>query len=183
MEETMRAMTDADVAAIRNTFDSVLAALPQDRLRTLVLELMFAPLTTTAHCKPGRPRRGVEGENVVPLHRKRRRRGRPAVDAAKLAERRKRAAASRKAARHAAKAAKATKGTTVPTGNGEDMPVTAADLWRHAEKLQPTRPWMAVVRELGVKDIHAQAAYRNQSLPPHVGAMAITKFLTLPVAN
>jgi hypothetical protein len=62
-------------------------------------------------------------------------------------------------------------------------PVSAADLWRHAERIEPQAPWKAVAREFGVKDIHAQAAYRNQSLPPHVGAMAITKFLTLPVAG
>jgi hypothetical protein len=103
------------------------------------------------------------------------------VDAAKLAERRKRAAANRRAARAAAKAAKGSAPGTA--GNGEDVAVTPAMLWQHAERIQPTAPWKAVAREFGVKDIHAQAAYRNQSLPPHVGAMAITKFLTLPVSN
>jgi hypothetical protein len=49
----MRALSDADVAAIRSAFNAVLAALPEDRLRNLVLELMFAPFTmTTQHRRP-----------------------------------------------------------------------------------------------------------------------------------
>jgi hypothetical protein len=94
----MRALSDADVAAIRNAFNAVLAALPENRLRTLVLELLFAPFTmTTLNRKRGRPRKDVEEENVVPLHRHAGRRRKGAGDEAKAAERRARYAANRKA--------------------------------------------------------------------------------------
>jgi hypothetical protein len=184
-----------EAIAVRSAFYAVLNEMPEDKLRKLILELLLAPFTmTTAHRKRDRRRKAVEGkdvdeEKVVSLHqrkngRKRCRSRTVAVDAAKLAERRKRAAANRKAARQAAKAARAIKGEAAPAaGNGEDVAVTPAMLWQHAERIQPQAPWKAVARELGVRDIHAQHAYRNQSLPPHVGAMAITKFLTLPVPN
>jgi hypothetical protein len=170
----MRITDDEFRAAVRAFFD----ALPAERLRDLALKFLADPFTNSQRQpgRPGRPRKAVEEGNVVPLHRKPgRRRRKPAVDEAKLAKRRKRYAANRKAARHAAKAARAIKSA----GNGEDVAVTPAMLWQRAERIEPTAPWKA----LGVRDIHAQAAYRNQSLPPHVGAMAITKFLTLPVAN
>jgi hypothetical protein len=92
-EAPMRALSDADVEAIRSAFDSVLAALPQDRLRNLVLELMFSPFTTTTqHRKRGRPRKHADEGNVVSLHQRKpgRKRRRKSVDAAKLAARRKR---------------------------------------------------------------------------------------------
>jgi hypothetical protein len=40
-----------------------------------------------------------------------------------------------------------------------------------------------VVREFDVKEAVAQQAYRSQSLPPRVGPMAISKFLTLLAQN
>jgi hypothetical protein len=85
---------------------------------------------------------------------------------------------------HNQQAAKAAKGGAAPTaGNGEGGPVTPALLWRHAEKLEPSRPWLAVSREFDVKEAIAQNCYRNQSLPPQVGPMAVSKFLELPVPN
>jgi hypothetical protein len=204
----MRLTNDEFRAAVRAFFDTI----PVERLRALALQFLADPFTNSQRQprRPGRPRkameedvdegkvvslhqrtrgrrrkavagRDVDEERVVSLHQRnprRRKRRKPAVDEAKLAERRKRAAANRRAARAAAKAA-----MPASNGNGQDRPVTAADLWRHAERIEPQAPWKAVAREFGVKDIHAQHAYRNQSLPPHVGAMAITKFLTLPVAN
>jgi hypothetical protein len=171
MEDTMRAMTDADVAAIRSAFDSVLAALPEDRLRRLILELMFAPFTMTRQHrrKPGRPRKAGEG-NVVRLPRNGRRRRKAAVDQAKLAERRARATANRRAQRHAAKAG---------NGNGQDAAITPQAFWRHAEQIEPTRPWLAVVREFEVKEAVAQNCYRSQRLPPSIGPMAVEKFLAV----
>jgi hypothetical protein len=56
-------------------------------------------------------------------------------------------------------------------------------MWRHAEQIEPQAPWKAVVREFGVKEAVAQQAYRSQSLPPHVGPMAISKFLMLRAPN
>jgi len=140
--------------------------------------------------KPGRRRkavaeRDVDEERAVSLHQRNPRRGqrrrKPAGDAAKLAERRRRNAANRRASRAAARAARATAGAALPTGNGNgaDGPVSAQAFWQHAEKLEPTRPWKAVAREFDVKEAVAQNAYRNLSLPPRVGPMAVTKFLEL----
>jgi hypothetical protein len=185
-EETMRAIPDAD--AVRNAFHAVLNALPEDKLRTLILELLLAGLTPPAPLarqrKVGRPRKSVEEENVVPVHRHARRRRGRAVDEAKLAERRKRYAATRKAKRQAAKAAKAIKAAApAAAGNGQDAAVTPQAFWQHAEKLEPTRPWLAVTREFDVKEAIAQNCYRKLSLPPHVGPMAISQFLTLQTPN
>jgi hypothetical protein len=188
-ETPMRITDDEFRAAVRAFFDS----LPPERLRSLALKFLADPFTNSQRQprRPGRPRKDVEArsadeEKVVSLHQRKpgRRRRQKAVDAAaKLAARRKRYEAKRAAARRAARATKAIKAAAPPAGNGQDVPVTPAMLWQHAERIEPTAPWKAVAREFGVKDIHAQAAYRNQSLPPHVGAMAITKFLTLPVPN
>jgi hypothetical protein len=64
--------------------------------------------------------------------------------------------------------------------NGTEPTITPQAFWQHAEKLEPTRPWLAVMREFDVKEAVAQHAYRDQSLPPHIGPMAVTRFLTLP---
>jgi hypothetical protein len=177
----MRALSDADVNAVRNAFHAVLAALPENRLRDLVLELLFAPFTTTtAHRKVGRPRTAaVEEDNVVvPLQRNGRRRRKGAVTDPKLAERRARYAANRKAKRQAA--AKAIKATA---GNGQDAAITPQAFWQHAEKLEPTRPWLAVTRQFDLKEAIAQNCYRKLSLPRSIGPMAITKFLSLETPN
>jgi hypothetical protein len=178
----MRAMTDADVDAIRSAFNSVLAALPENRLRNLVLELLFSPFTTTTqHRKIGRPRKGdVEGENVVPLQRNGRRRRKGAVDETKLAARRQRAAASRRAKRHAAKAIEATK-PAAAAGNGTDAPVTAQAqaqaFWQRCEQIEPGAPWHIPVQKFGIREAVAQQAFRARTLPPRIGAMALNKFL------
>jgi hypothetical protein len=64
-------------------------------------------------------------------------------------------------------------------GTGPEPAITPQTFWQHAEKLEPTAPWRAVVREFDVKQAVAQQAYRSLSLPPHVGPMAVTKFLNL----
>jgi hypothetical protein len=179
MEVPMR--PDAD--AVRNAFHAVLAAVPEDKLRTLILELLLAPLTTTQpalHRKRGRPRKAVEEGNVVPLPRKTARRRRNGAVDPKLAERRRRYEAKRTAARRAAKAAKAIKATA---GNGQDAAITPQAFWQHAEKLEPTRPWLAVTRQFDVKEAIAQNCYRKLSLPRSIGPMAITKFLSLETPN
>jgi hypothetical protein len=179
----MRAMTDADVDAIRSAFNSVLAALPENRLRNLVLELLFSPFTTTTqHRKIGRPRKGdVEGENVVPLQRNGRRRRKGAVDETKLAARRQRAAASRRAKRHAAKAIEATK-PAAAAGNGTDAPVTAQAFWQRCEQIEPSAPWHIPVREFGIREAIAQQAFRARTLPPRIGPMALNRFLELQLS-
>jgi hypothetical protein len=77
-------------------------------------------------------------------------------------------------------AARAAKPPATGNGrNGEAAAITPQAFWQHAEKLEPQAPWCAVTREFGVKEPIAQQAYRSTSLPPRVGPMAATKFLTL----
>jgi hypothetical protein len=183
----MRAMSDADVAAVRAAVNRVLAELPEDKLRRFILELMFSPFTmTTQHRRRGgRPRKHVDEETIVPLPRKTRgRRRKGAVDAAKLAERRKRYAANRRAARQAARAAKAIKAAS-PAGNGQDTTgnganaVTAENFWKHAQIFNPQAPWKRVASEFGVNENAARHAFRTSGLPSGVGPVAIEKFLGL----
>ena len=61
--------------------------------------------------------------------------------------------------------------------------ITAATFWDHAEKLNRARPWLAVAREFDVREPIAQNCYRNVRLPPHVGPMAVERFLTLEAAD
>ena len=50
----------------------------------------------------------------------------------------------------------------------------------HAAKLNPPPRWLAVAREFAVKEPIARNCYDQRRLPPHVGPMAVTRFLTLP---
>lgn len=182
-EAPMRALSDADVEAIRSAFDSVLAALPQDRLRNLVLELMFSPFTTTTqHRKRGRPRKHADEGNVVSLHQRKpgRKRRRKSVDAAKLAARRKRYAANRRAKRQAARAAKAIKaaGAAATATNGQDV-ASIESFWKHAQCLSPQTPWKRVASEFGVNENAARHAFKSNSLPPRMGPMSVERFLAL----
>jgi hypothetical protein len=176
-------MPSADVTTIVLT---LIAALPDACLRDLCLQLVLnslatPPPATPAETQASRPRgRPRAAEPRVP-----RRRGRPPGTGApakksvdpKLAARRKRYEAKRAVARQAAKTAKVAAQTN---GNGEGVAVSPQAFWQHAEKLEPTRPWLAVTREFDVKEAIAQNCYRKLSLPPSIGPMAITKFLTLP---
>jgi hypothetical protein len=165
----MRTTTDA-TAAVR----TLIAALPDACLRDLCIQLALNSLTSPQVTSPIEP--SVRRKGGWPRGRPRRNPGKEQeakVDS-KLAERRARDAAARKAKRHAAKAA--------ANANGQDAAVTPQAFWQHAEKLEPTRPWRAVTREFDVKEALAQNCYRKLSLPPHVGPMAVTKFLTLQPA-
>jgi hypothetical protein len=172
--------TTSEAAALRAAFYAVLAEMPPEKLRKLFLELLLAPLTwTTQHRKRGRQPTAVAEGNVVPLPRKNgRRRRRKTVDEAKLAERRKRNAANRKARRQAAKAEAAAAATTAGNGNGQGLTLIES-FWRHAQTLDPQAPWKPVMREFGTNEAAARHAFRTNALPPHVGPVAVERFLTL----
>jgi hypothetical protein len=182
-EASMRITNDEFRAAVRAFFDTV----PAERLRNLALMFLADPFVNPQRQprrpgRPGRRRKAVEEGNVVPLHRKPRgRRRKPAVDEVKLAERRKRAAANRKARRHAAKAAAtATAPVTTAASNGNGQGITPiASFWRHAQTLNPQAPWKPVMREFGTNEAAARHAFRTNALPPHVGPVAVERFLTL----
>jgi hypothetical protein len=167
----MRA-TSSDPAAIVRL---LVAAVPEDRLRSLLVALVLDDLMPSMSITEPRRRRGRPPGAAAAANGRRRkaangRRRAAKPDDPKLLARRQRYAARRAAARRAAKAG----------SNGEDaVSVSPEALWRHAEKLEPTRPWAAVAREFGVKEAAAQQAHRSRGLPPGIGPMAITRFLTV----
>jgi hypothetical protein len=157
----MRSGTDA-AAIVR----ALVASYPEDRLRSLVVALVLDGLMPPASISEPRRRRGGPAPAVAANGRRRKAREGKAAPAK----------------RRGRKPKQRVLDLPVPVGNGagDGIPVSAEALWRHAQKLEPTRPWLAVVRELEVKEVHARAAFRKLSLPPGVGPMAVTKFLTLP---
>jgi hypothetical protein len=165
---------------------ALIAALPDACLRDLCVQLALNRLTLTppspaepkARRKGGWPRGRPRGSAAKRHQRGTEGSSKGSVDP-KLAARRKRYEAKRTAARQAPKAAEA----AANGSNGQDAAVTRQAFWQHAEKLESARPWLAVVREFGVKEAVAQQAYRSQSLPPRVGPMAVSKFLTLQAPN
>jgi hypothetical protein len=158
------------------TVRALVAAIPQDCLRDLVVQLVLNGLAA-----PDQKR--VEGEHV-PLQRNptapdpaQRRRERARKWAAeKRAAARKEAAAAKPLpqAKPAAKRGRKPRGT----GNGQE----AGAMWKKAQELEPTRPWLAVARELGVKEAVAQAAHRTQTMPPSINRTALARFVAQPPA-
>jgi hypothetical protein len=74
-----------------------------------------------------------------------------------------------------------------PDGNGTKGPgakpeITPAQLWAHAEAMQPLAPWRAVARELDLNTAQMQACYRHRSMPPALTSSMVEKFLELPAA-
>ena len=173
--------------AAADTIRTLIAAVPDDRLRELFLELALAALAVPAVEEPkpaarnGRRRRGRgkgwrhgKGRQKIDRHR------RAYLDAlnAKRREERRLAREAGQAAGTARRRGRKPKGNGAEThGNGDT--VSAKALWEHARKLEPRQPWRAVVRELGVGDLAAQFAHRNQAMPPNVSPAAAARFLTL----
>ena len=160
----------ADFAA--NTVQTLIAAIPDQRLRALVTEILAAVVRClTAETAASAP-------DPVPDNG-RRRRSRDKARAhwsqaqrdahnAKLREQRKLAAASRSQRRsHRPKIASENKTSagdgTSGNGTGSGQ-VSAKALWKQAAKLEPKAPWRAVVRELGVPEGAAQNAHRDGAL-------------------
>jgi hypothetical protein len=155
----------------------LIAALPDERLREFVLEILLASLTekapapaTTMPAPAKRPRGRPRGPRKSTMVAK--------ASDAKLAQRQRDAALKREK-RAAARAARQAK----PNGsNGRNSPeiTSAQTLWQHAEKLQPKAPWRAIVREFGINEAVAQDAHRTHKLPPGITGDAVTRFLELP---
>jgi len=142
---------------------ALIAEIPVERLRTLLLECVVNGLAPAAPAAAG-------AEDVAARKRERSRRW---AARKRRAAREAKAAAPKRAGRPKRAADKAPS-----SGNGQGE-VTGEVLWRHAQVLEPTRPWLALARELGVKVTAAQASHRNQALPPNLSPAAVARFLTL----
>jgi hypothetical protein len=160
---------------------SLIAAMPDDRLREFTLGILLDGLTAKALPTPapeppakrsrGRPRARSPGRKQGPRS--------PAVVAnMRLAQQRRRDAEKKRAARAAARAARQAK----PNGSATAETAAAKTLWQHAEKLQPKAPWRAIVREFGINEAVAQDAHRTHKLPPGITGDAVSRFLELPAS-
>lgn len=174
---------------------TLIAAVPDKALRPLVLELMRNGAAETAPAAVDPPRRATKRRRGWPKGKPRGRRGRPrkakaAATERKLLARRKRAVLYQRARRAAAKRALAGggRGPNPPSpgldGNGTKGPgakpeITPAQLWAHAEAMQPLAPWRAVARELDLNTAQMQSCYRHRSLPPNLSSGAVEKFCAL----
>ena len=174
---------------------ALIAAVPDDRLRDLVLELALRDAPSGAPATPAdsgadqarpAPRRLVRGAPRCPPGESRRRQPTHGETAAERSSRRRLAnAVGAKRGRGAPRAKAAGNGH----GNGKPATrqrrgrategVSAETFWNHARKLSPKEPWRAVVRELDISNGAAREALRNTALPSGVAAAAVARFLTL----
>jgi len=174
----------ADFAA--NTVQTLIAAVPDQRLRALVTEILAA----VVRCLTARTE--APARDPVPANGRRRRRGssrdkarahwsqaRRDAENAKTRERRALAHAGGAGNGRKRRGRKPSAGSATVNGaeaNGRHV-IKAQALWAHAAKLEPQAPWRAVVRELGIAEAAAQAAQRDGILPCTPRAAA--RFLTL----
>jgi hypothetical protein len=174
--------------AAADTIRTLIAAIPDDRLRELFIELALAALAVPAVEEPkpaarnGRRRRGRgkgwrhgKGKHKIDRHR------RAYLDAlnAKRRAKRRLAREAQEAAGTARRRGRKPKGNGAqPHGNGATVSAAAA-LWEQARKLEPRQPWRAVARELGISEGAAQVALRNLAVPEDVSPAAVARFLTL----
>jgi hypothetical protein len=186
----------------------LVGAIANDRVRDVLVELLLGTLTPSAkaeHAQHSPNQAGAQRSRGRPLKAQprvaaqahpRRSDGRsPAISPEALERKREKArryAAKKRAAAKAARgidkvaqpAAKVAK-QSAPTNGGNGQPVANLSpqaFWEHAQRIEPAKPWLAVMREFGIKEGIAREAYRNKNLPPHVGPMAVTKFLALPAS-
>ena len=163
--------------AAADTIRTLIAAVPDDRLRETLLDLALAALAVPAIEEPkpaarnGRRRRSRgkgwrrgKGKHKIDRHR-------PAYLDALNAKRREERRLARKTQEASGDAPK--RRGRKPKGNGAEAhgngaTVSAAALWEHARKLEPRQPWRAVARELGVSDGAAQVAHRNLAMPVNI---------------
>lgn len=173
--------------AAADTIRALIAAVPDNRLREIFLELALTALAVPAAEEPkparnGRRRRarGKGWRRGKGKHRIDRRR-RAYLDTLN-AKRREQRRLAREAPGPAGDAPK--RRGRKPKGNGAEAhgngsTVSAAALWEHARKLEPRQPWRAVARELGISDGAAQLAHRNLAMPADISPVAAARFLTL----
>lgn len=195
------------VANSATALRTLVRALPEDRLRELVVEMLIADLTpapaarrTAPPAKAKTPAQPAASTAATPARGKvgwpkGRLRGPRKSSAALAATRRakhERDSERRRMKRAAAKgegappveAAKAGD-THKPNGKGgngssPDAKAQAAALWRHAELLSPSAAWRALERSTGLNAAVVLDAFRTRSLPPGIDAAAIERFLAQP---
>jgi hypothetical protein len=172
--------------ATADTIRALIAAIPDDRLRELFVELTLAALTVPFSEDPkaaphnGRRRgrgkgwRQGKGKHKIDRHR------RAYLDTlnAKCREKRRLAREAGEAASTAKRRGRKPKGNGAET-HSNGATISAAALWEHARKLEPRQPWRAVSRELGISEGAAQLALRNLTVPEDVSPAAAARFLTL----
>jgi hypothetical protein len=182
----MEVSMHADFAA--NTVQTLIATIPDQRLRELVTEI----LTAAVRCLTAETAKAAASTTAAPANGRRRHHSRDKArahwsrarrDAENAKHRERRALARAEGAGNGRKRRGRKPSAGAAAGNGAEAAangrhvVKAQALWQHAAKLEPKEPWRAVVRELGIAEAAAQAAQRDGILPCTPRAAA--RFLTL----
>jgi hypothetical protein len=154
--------------AAADTIRTLIAAVPDDRLRELFLEFALAALAVPAVEEPKpAPRNGrLRGTTIST---------RSTPNAAR-SDGRPRSHTSPPATPPSAAVANRRKNNGAGA-HGNGATVSAEALWEHARKLEPRQPWRAVSRELGISEGATQLALRNLTVSEDVSPAA--RFLTL----
>lgn len=191
--------------AITQTLDTapalraLIAAVPADRLRDLVHELVLRDLPSEApavaapalvHTVPAQAPAPAEPAVPKPTPARRARKGWP-----KGVRRGSRNGTLKSTAggdysavrrqhyaeKQAANKAQAANGNGDHDAPDEDEGITAEVFWAHAKQLSPQDPCRAVVRELGSSERSARDAQKTMALPFGVATSAVARFLAISV--
>jgi len=154
-------------SVVASTVRALITSVPEASLRELFIEWALAALRCLA-VSPAEP---------TSTDRARRHWSRARRDAHNAQQReRRQAARAGNPNRRGRKGRTNEEKNTPGSGNGRSA-VSGEALWKHAAKLEPSAPWRAIVRELGVTEAQAQAAQRDGILPCTPRAAA--RFMTL----
>ena len=171
---------------------SLVAAIPEDRLRWLVLELLLGKmkLKAPAAARPiapngKKPARGgwPAGKPRGPRHVKSEEKAAPEAKATADKPTDKQLATARR--REGDRKRTARNGQTTSNGNANGQGATphaddlAVRVWQHAAKLEPGAPWKCL-RAHGVLDALSLDAYRVTRLPPGLRPDRSRSFLATP---
>ena len=154
---------------------TLIAALPEDRLRALLLEILLGKLPSGA----------ATADPPEPSAPTRRRAGWPRGKPRGPRKAKRRTAARRRSAKPRGGVGQDSDPVADPAaeqanGSADDATtiITAATFWTHGKSsTEPARG--SPSREFDVKEPIAHNCNRNVRLPPHVGPMAIERFLSL----
>ena len=159
--------------ALHATARALIAAIPDDRLRELFVELALSTLVGNSTARAAdNGRRGRRPHTAGNGRRRRRRQAVSENTPAPLCGQDQTSRSGRDPRqRHRQRQRQRQRRVATPCHRKR--------CGSSAEKLEPKQPWRAVARELGISDGASQLAYRNLAMPADVSPVAAARFLTL----